>query len=84
MIGSKWSAPKKSRPLEFVQFPHAHLIETLSYKAEMVGIRVVLTEESYTSQASFLDRDPLAVYDPARIEEPRFSTTVSLKPGQMN
>jgi len=58
---------------EFVQIPRAHLIEMLSYIAEMVGIRVVLTEESYTSQASFLDRDPLAVCDPARIEEPRFS-----------
>ena len=39
----------------------------------MVGIRILITEESYTSQASFLDRDPLPVYDPARIEAPRFS-----------
>ena len=45
----------------------------LTYKAEMVGIRILITEESYTSQASFLDRDPLPVYDPARIEAPRFS-----------
>src|SRR5215472_6245853 len=36
--------------------------ELLTYKAELVGIRVVLTEESYTSQASFLDRDPLPSY----------------------
>lgn len=57
----------------FVQIPHARLIEMLTYKAELVGLRVVITEESYTSQASFLDRDPLPVYDPARIEEPRFS-----------
>jgi putative transposase len=41
--------------------------------AELVGIRVVITEESYTSQASFLDRDPLPVYDPAGIDAPRFS-----------
>ena len=27
----------------------------LTYKAELAGIRVLLTEESYTSQASFLD-----------------------------
>ena len=28
-------------------------------------IRVLVSEESYTSQASFLDGDPLPVYDPA-------------------
>src|SRR5690348_1983742 len=58
---------------EFVQLPHARFIELLTYKAALVGIRVVLTEESYTSQASFLDRDPLPTYDPARQEHPRFS-----------
>lgn len=57
----------------FVQIPHARFIEMLTYKAELVGIRVILTEESYTSKASFLDRDPLPVYDPTRAEEPRFS-----------
>ncbi len=36
----------------------------LTYKAEMVGIAVKLTEESYTSKASFLDRDPLPVRKP--------------------
>lgn len=46
----------------FVQIPHARFIQMLTYKAELVGIRVLLTEESYTSQASFLDRDPLPVY----------------------
>jgi putative transposase len=34
----------------------------LTYKAELVGIQVCLTEESYISQASFLDADPLPVY----------------------
>jgi IS605 OrfB family transposase len=48
----------------FVQIPHARFIAMLTYKAEMVGIRVKLTEESYTSKASFLDRDPLPVYKP--------------------
>jgi putative transposase len=57
----------------FVHIPHARFIEMLTYKAEMVGIRMVITEESYTSKASFLDRDPLPNYDPARIEAPRFS-----------
>ena len=33
----------------------------LTYKAELVGIRVEVTEESYTSKASLLDLDPLPV-----------------------
>jgi putative transposase len=57
----------------FVQIPHARFIELLTYKAELVGIAVILTEESYTSRASFLDRDEIPVYDPTRREEPRFS-----------
>jgi putative transposase len=56
---------------EFVQIPHARFIDLLTYKAELMGVRVVLTEESYTSQASFLDGDPLPSYDPARDEHPR-------------
>jgi IS605 OrfB family transposase len=46
----------------FVQVPHARLIQMLTYKAEQRGIHVLLTEESYTSKASFLDRDPLPTY----------------------
>jgi putative transposase len=37
----------------FVQIPHARFIEMLTYKAELVGIQVILTQESYTSRASF-------------------------------
>jgi IS605 OrfB family transposase len=47
----------------FVQIPHARLISMLTYKAELVGIRVKVTEESYTSKASLLDLDPLPVRD---------------------
>jgi putative transposase len=49
----------------FVSVPHARFIAMLRYKAELVGIQVELTEESYTSQASFLDGDPLPIYAPA-------------------
>lgn len=45
----------------FVQIPHARFIQMLTYKAELVGIRVEITEESYTSKASLLDLDPLPV-----------------------
>jgi putative transposase len=46
----------------FVSVPHARFIQMLTYKAELVGIQVRITEESYTSKASFLDGDPLPVY----------------------
>jgi putative transposase len=44
----------------------------LTYKAELVGIRVILTEESYTRRASILDADPLPIYDATR-PAPAFS-----------
>ena len=57
----------------FVQLPHARFIEMLRYKAILSGITVKMQEESYTSKASFLDLDPLPVYDPKRKEPPVFS-----------
>lgn len=46
----------------FVQIPRTRFIEVLTYKAELVGIRVEIQEESYTSQVSFLDLDPIPPY----------------------
>jgi IS605 OrfB family transposase len=46
----------------FVNVPHARLIEMLEYKAQLVGIKVIVQEESYTSQSSFLNLDPIPVY----------------------
>jgi putative transposase len=56
----------------FVSVPHARFIAMLTYKAELVGIHVQITEESYTSKASFLDADLLPVYD-ATTPAPTFS-----------
>lgn len=53
----------------FVQIPHARFIAMLTYKAELVGITVKVTEESYTSKASLLDLDPLPVRDPNNGDE---------------
>lgn len=39
----------------FVGIPHQTLINQIIYKAENEGIRVVITEESYTSGTSFID-----------------------------
>ncbi len=57
----------------FVQIPHTRFIEMLTYKAALVGIAVIITEESSTSKASFLDRDVLPVYDPERTDKHKFS-----------
>lgn len=43
----------------FVSVPHARFVEMLTYKCELVGINVVLTEESHTSKCSFLDLEPI-------------------------
>jgi putative transposase len=43
----------------FVQVPHARFIQMLTYKAELVGIQVILTNESHTSKCSFLDGEPI-------------------------
>ena len=63
----------KRNTQQFVQIPHARFIEQLTYKAKLVGIQVVLQEESYTSKASFLDNDPLPTYQADRAEKPLFS-----------
>ena len=46
----------------FVQVPHSLLIELITYKANAEGISVLVTEESYTSQASFVDEDIIPTY----------------------
>jgi putative transposase len=57
----------------FVCIPHARFIDMLTYKASLVGIQVELQEESYTSQACFLDLDDIPVYKPGDKEEHVFS-----------
>jgi putative transposase len=44
---------------QFVQVPHARFIEMLTYKAQLVGIQVLLVNESHTSKCSFLDNEPV-------------------------
>ncbi len=58
---------------QFVQIPHARFIDMLTYKAKLVGIQVVMQEESYTSMASFLDSDPIPIYQAHRAEKLVFS-----------
>jgi len=46
-----------------VSIPHAKFIEILTYKAQLVGINVVLGTKEYTFKCSFLDNEPLCKQD---------------------
>ncbi|MEQ8382846.1 MAG: transposase [Coleofasciculus sp. A1-SPW-01] len=43
---------------KFVNIPHALLIDQITYKCELAGIKVVIIEESYTSKTSAIDLEP--------------------------
>jgi putative transposase len=47
----------------FVQVPHARFIEMLTDKAELVGIKVVVSNESHTSKCSFFDNEPVGHHE---------------------
>jgi putative transposase len=63
----------------FVSIPHARFIDMLTYKAKLVGIQVIVTEESYTSKCSFLDMEPIGkheVYAGKRIKRGLFKSSM--------
>ena len=41
----------------FISIPHSSFIQKVQYKAEEFGIKVIITEEGYTSGTSFLDNE---------------------------
>jgi len=47
----------------FTQIPHAKLIEKITYKCQLVGIKVIITEEAYTSKTSALDLENPVKHD---------------------
>ena len=55
----------------FVNIPYTKFINQLTYKCELLGITVIVREESYTSKASFLDYDEIPNYKDEVI--PKFS-----------
>ncbi|MEA5556647.1 transposase, partial [Nodularia spumigena] len=57
----------------FVCIPHNRFVQQLIYKAKLVGIKVLVSEESYTSVASFLDQDMIPTYGKADAKEVKFS-----------
>ena len=46
----------------FVNIPYSKFINQLTYKCQLLGITVIIREESYTSKASFLDYDEIPNY----------------------
>ena len=62
----------KASKQSFMTIPYSTFLDYLEYKCEAAGIDLKLTEESYTSKASFQDRDSLPVYGKETIE-PKFS-----------
>jgi putative transposase len=67
------AAMRKKDNQHFVQISHARFIDMLTYKARLVGLKVILQEESYTSKASFLDLDPMLVFGEEADVKPVFS-----------
>ena len=63
----------------FVCIPHNRFVQRLIYQAKLVGIKVLVSEESYTSVASFLDQDPIPTYGKADSKDVNTSTTLSVK-----
>lgn len=43
----------------FVQIPYSTFIKMIEYKCKLVGINVLITDESYTSKCSFLDSEDI-------------------------
>jgi putative transposase len=62
----------------FVFVPHSQFIDMLMYKATLVGITVIVREESYTSRCSFLDDEPICkhrTYQGQRIQRGLFRSS---------
>ena len=63
----------KQNNQNFVNIPYGKLREKLEYLCELNGIVFVKQEESYTSKASFWDKDTIPVYNADNPKEYAFS-----------
>ncbi|WP_236692933.1 RNA-guided endonuclease InsQ/TnpB family protein [Aneurinibacillus tyrosinisolvens] len=53
----------KANNQKFVQIPHAQFMAKIENLCDRYGIEMIRQEESYTSKASFLDNDPVPIYE---------------------
>ena len=63
----------KQNKQNFVNIPYSRLRDKLAYMCELNGITYVEQEESYTSKASFWDKDNIPVYNNDNPKEYEFS-----------
>ena len=63
----------KQNNQNFVNIPYGYLRDKLAYMCELNGITYVEQEESYTSKASFWDKDVIPVYNNDNPKEYKFS-----------
>lgn len=54
---------------QFVQIPFNKIIDKICYKAQLSNMNFILTEESYTSKTSFLDKEILQSYKHKKKDE---------------
>ena len=65
----------KKNNQNFVNIPFGKLCSKLKYLCQMNGITYIEQEESYTSRASFFDKDDIPVYDQNKTKTYTFSGT---------
>ena len=71
----KRSKLSKRNNQNFVTIPFGKLKDKLEYLSEYYGIHLIKQEESYTSKASFFDRDEIPVYNDDHTKNYVFSGT---------
>ena len=59
VIGDFKGVKQNNKAKSFVQTPQMELVNKLKYKAELLGIKVVMQDESYTSGCSALDLEEI-------------------------
>ena len=69
---NKTNLGKKNNQI-FTQLPFGKIREKLEYLCKIYDINYVLQEESYTSKASFFDRDDLPIYNADNPQTYKFS-----------
>jgi IS605 OrfB family transposase len=77
----------KQNNQNFVSIPHAKFINLIQYKAQLEGIKVILTEESYTSKCSSLDLEKVCkheTYKGTRIKRGLFQSSNKLINADVN
>ena len=53
----------KKNSQNFINIPHTTLIQIITYKCKLEGIKVIQREESYTSKCSFIDNEDIKKHE---------------------